>query len=371
MLSTDITALFDQLDMPVAVFSATDKILVYNNKAFQALLPKDARRPLVLEADPTQPASASLRYTNENNAKTATIARPFSKIQSLGLGGENVLLCFTLNPKDTASPELNNTLSQAHRDFISTVSHEFRTPLTSIKGFADTLLKYGTQLESDKQQRFINIIRDQADRLIRLVEALLEVSKNGSARLDVAFRPVPLKPLLERVTQSIAIKSPSPHPVIIDVPEQLAPIWADADKLEQVLTNLVENAFKYSDANTTVTLRAFETPASIKEDSITIEIEDEGMGIPQTHLEKLFTQFYRIEGPLTQKVEGTGLGLYIVKSLLSAMGGHIGVESTVGKGSVFRLTLPLATLERQATYHRKRCMEDAEPSYAEEAPYGQ
>lgn len=256
----------------------------------------------------------------------------------------------------------DTTLTQAHAEFVSTVSHEFRTPLTSIKGFADTLLKYGNQLDEAEQRRFIHIMKDQADRLIRLVENLLVVSKLGASRMDMAFRPVPLNKLLERITQSIQIKSTTKHPFIVKIPPTLPAVWADADRLEQVLTNLIDNAVKYSEDNTPVTITAFEDSAS---ERVIIRVQDEGPGIPPQHLAQLFTKFYRIEGPLTQKVEGTGLGLYITKSLVSALGGEISVESPANpdkkSGTVFQVSFSAATPERQAAYHRR--LSDEEVAY--------
>lgn len=250
-------------------------------------------------------------------------------------------------------------LTEAHHDFVSTVSHEFRTPLTSIKGFADTMLKYGDNLPADQQKRFINIIRDQADRLIRLVENLLTVSRLGTFRSQLHPRPVPLDKIIDTVVESIRMKHGSNARIRVDVAGSLPPVWADSDALEQVLLNLVDNAVKYSErAGGEVAVSAGLKPAPRpgEEQWAQIRVHDEGMGIAPEHLEnqKLFTKFYRVESPLTQQVEGTGLGLYIVKSLTTALGGQIAVDSELGKGSTFTLTLPVATEEGQAVYQKRR-----------------
>lgn len=249
----------------------------------------------------------------------------------------------------------DTTLTQAHTDFVSTVSHEFRTPLTSIKGFADTLLRYGGQLPEPEKQRFITIIKDQADRLIRLVENLLAASKLGAAQVELSYRPVPLKKLLEKTVDSVRAKtvaqSKASRAFQVTVHPSSLEVWADADKLEQVLLNLLDNAAKYSPEETPVRVRADFLPED--DAQIRITVQDEGPGIPAELLPKIFTQFYRVESPLKQQVEGTGLGLYIAQSLTTAMGGRISAQSTPGAGSVFTVILPAATPERQAIYQRR------------------
>lgn len=254
-------------------------------------------------------------------------------------------------------------LSQAHEDFISTVSHEFRTPLTSIKGFADTLLNYGAQLPEEEKRRFVTIIKDQADRLIRLVENLLTVSKMGAVDPSLLdYRPVLLRPMLERVTQSVQAKwlskgaASRPFQVTCQ-PRDLA-VWADGDQVEQVLLNLVDNAAKYSPPQSAVQVQASFLPQKDETTSLDVQIriQDFGRGIPADQLPRIFTKFYRVETPLSQEVEGTGLGLYIAQSLTQAMGGRLSVESEVGKGSTFSVTLPAATPERQAMYQKRRPM---------------
>lgn len=249
----------------------------------------------------------------------------------------------------------DTALTQAHTDFVSTVSHEFRTPLTSIKGFADTLIRYGNQLPDEEKRRFINIIKDQADRLIRLVENLLAASRLGSGKVELSYRPIPLKKMLETVSQSIqakfVTKTQQKKPFNIVVQPESIELWADADKLEQVFINLLDNAAKYSPANTPVTVRAEYLP---EDDALVrIMIQDEGVGIPAELLPKIFTRFYRAESPLKQEVEGTGLGLYITKSLTAALGGQITAESEPGKGSTFTVIFPAATPEKQAMHQRR------------------
>jgi two-component system phosphate regulon sensor histidine kinase PhoR len=237
-------------------------------------------------------------------------------------------------------------LTQAHADFVSTVSHEFRTPLTSIKGFADTLLRYGAGLDPEQQKRFISIIKHQADRLTRLVENLLTVSKLGAQKTPFIFRAISLKRTVERIVQSVEGKLSEPRIFNIHIADDLPEVWADPDKLEQVLLNLIDNAAKYSYPDSEVTITATLCPNDM--DNIQVDVADQGVGIPAEHLPTIFNKFSRIDNPLTREVEGTGLGLYITKSLTTAMGGRISVSSEEETGTTFTVILPVATPERQA-----------------------
>ena len=244
-----------------------------------------------------------------------------------------------------------NSLQQAQTDFVSTVSHELRTPLTSIKGFADTILRAGDRLDVSQQRRYVGIIKDQADRLTRLVEDLLAVSRLESKRLQFTNRAIDLQDAVERVQLNLAEKAEK-HKIVIDIPAGLPPVWADADRLEQILTNLIDNAIKYSQAGTTVTFLARSimydpgdgaTPTEMVE----FLVSDQGVGIPEEHLPKIFHKFSRLDNPLVRQTEGTGLGLYITRSLALALDGDITVASGPG-GSTFTVRLPAATYEKQA-----------------------
>lgn len=235
-------------------------------------------------------------------------------------------------------------LDQAQVDFVSTVSHELRTPMTSIKGFADTLLSAGDQLTKEQQIRFISIIKSQADRLTRLVENLLTVSRLETKKHKSVYRSLSLQYYLDRVVFSLKSKHPG-HNFVIDIDKNIPCVWADQDKLEQILTNLIDNAAKYSEEGKKVTIRAALLPED--PDKIEIKIIDQGIGIPVEHLPHIFNKFSRIDNPLTRQVQGTGLGLYITKALTESMGGKITVSSDES-GSTFTVILSVATPEIQA-----------------------
>lgn len=240
------------------------------------------------------------------------------------------------------------SVQQAQTEFVSTVSHELRTPLTSIKGFADTILRAGDRLDSSQQRRYVGIIKDQADRLTRLVEDLLAVSRLESKKLQLTIRAIDLGEAVQRVCRNLADKARE-HQVLTRIPPGLPPVWADADRLEQILTNLIDNAIKYSPPRTTVTISAREigqTPEIVE-----FSVSDQGVGIPAEHLPHIFSKFSRLDNPLVRQTEGTGLGLYITKSLVLALGGQIKVDSGVS-GTTFTVQLPAATLEEQAARGR-------------------
>lgn len=241
-----------------------------------------------------------------------------------------------------------NSLQQAQTEFVSTVSHELRTPLTSIKGFADTILRAGERLDVSQQRRYVGIIKDQADRLTRLVEDLLAVSRLESKKLQLTIRALDIREAIDRVLQNLADKAKK-HTVLVQVPPGLTPVWADADRLEQILTNLIDNAIKYSPADTTVTVSAKGIQGS--PEMVEFAVSDQGVGIPEEHLPQVFSKFGRLDNPLVRQTEGTGLGLYITRSLVLALGGQISVESIPG-GTTFTVKLQAATPEQQAARGR-------------------
>lgn len=246
-----------------------------------------------------------------------------------------------------------HTVQQAQTDFVSTVSHELRTPLTSIKGFADTILRAGDRIDASSQKRYIGIIKDQADRLTRLVEDLLAVSRLESRKLQLTIRALDLDGAVQRVMENLTDKAKN-HTLNSRIIHGLPAVWADADRLEQILTNLIDNAIKYSPPNTTVTISARSIERTADADSqemVEFSINDQGAGIPTEQLPEIFNKFSRLDNPLVRQTEGTGLGLYITKSLVLALGGSITIDSEPGS-TTFTVRLPAATLEEQAARGR-------------------
>ena len=237
--------------------------------------------------------------------------------------------------------DLDKDATRVQDEFVSTVSHELRTPLTSIKGFADTLLRTGPKLSPENQKKYLTIIKEQADRLTRLVEDLLSVSRLEMQSQQLTIRAIDLKKAIEKVCDSLSSKVQA-HKIAQHIEEDIPSVWADADKLEQVLTNLVDNAIKYSLNDSTITIKVTTliNEQNVK-DKLKIEITDQGVGIADKDLSKIFTKFGRLDNPLTRQTQGTGLGLFITKSLVLALKGEISVKSKPGE-TTFTIILPAA-----------------------------
>lgn len=220
--------------------------------------------------------------------------------------------------------------------FVSTVSHELRTPLTSIKGFICTLLQdVDGFYDAETVHEFYVIIDQECDRLTRLISDLLNVSRIEAGRaLDLNPGPVNLPDVVSKVVA--AQKSyTNKHEFSVQLEDDLPTIVADNDKVDQILTNLTNNAVKYSPKGGIITVSGKQSNGVIQ-----MAVTDQGMGIPKEHIEKLFDRFHRIDNRDTRKVGGTGIGLYLVKHLVEAHGGRIWVESEEGKGSSFIFELP-------------------------------
>lgn len=228
-------------------------------------------------------------------------------------------------------------LDQMKTDFVSHVSHELRTPLTSIKGFVSTLLA-DTEGYYDLETRreFLQIIDQECDRLTRLINDLLNLSRIEAGRaLELILKPVDVVDIAKKIVE-IQKNYTTKHQFVIDVKGPIHTIVADEDKVDQIITNLVSNAVKYSPDGGEVRITIKEDPET---GGVLVAVKDQGVGIPKDVIPRLFQRFTRVEG---RKVAGTGLGLYLTRHLVEAHGGKIWVESEEGKGSTFYFTLPPA-----------------------------
>ena len=230
--------------------------------------------------------------------------------------------------------------------FISTVSHELRTPLTGIKGFISTLLADTDNYYDETTRReFYTIIDTECDRLTRLIQDLLDISRIEQGRaMQLHWESVDVAELSEKVinVQRASIRD---HVLTTDFPPDFPPIEADPDKLEQILTNLVSNAIKYSPRGGEICVigRVIAEPSggAAHPRSISLRVTDEGMGISREHLPRLFDRFYRVDNRDSREIGGTGIGLALVKALTEGHHGTVTVESEPGRGSVFTLILPV------------------------------
>lgn len=216
-------------------------------------------------------------------------------------------------------------------DFVSTISHELRTPLGFIKGYSTSLLREDTVWDKATQREFLNIIDEEADRLTRLIEDMLESARLQSNTLQFKFSPVRIDALVRDVATRISMYQPRLK-ITFDF-QPLPPFRGDGTRLAQVFENLFSNAIKYApDSEISIGMRA-------TADKIRIIFTDKGEGIPEDYLPFIFERFYRVPGERT--VAGTGLGLYICKQIIMAHHGNIWVESVLGEGVTFIIELPI------------------------------
>ena len=230
-------------------------------------------------------------------------------------------------------------VEQMKSDFVTAVSHELRTPLTSIYGFAETLLRQDVLFGDEERQTFLRYIASESERLTGIVDQLLNVARLDTGDLQVNLAPTDVRAVVSDVVRSAEqAANANGHRFVLDLPEDPLDAEADADKLRQILANLVDNAVKFSPGGGTVTVGA-----RLADERVEVRVVDEGIGIPEEERRRIFTRFYRGEsvgrGPGTG---GTGLGLFIAQGLVSAMGGRIAVDSVEGEGSSFSFELPLA-----------------------------
>lgn len=227
-------------------------------------------------------------------------------------------------------------LEQMRSEFMANVSHELRTPLTSIRGFVETLLDSGTE-DPQMTRHFLGIISAETARLSNLVDDLLDLSRIEERRVVHRWQHESIGSLVDRVLTICGSRAEEKQIFIkANLASRLPPIFGDPDLLAQVFINLVDNAIKYTPEGGTVTLSA-----SVFGDEIRIDVADTGVGIPAENLPRIFERFYRVEKARTRGAGGTGLGLAIVKHIVKGHGGRVEVKSTVGKGTVFSVFLPM------------------------------
>lgn len=243
-----------------------------------------------------------------------------------------VLASRDISQRKRAQHELQE-LNRLKTEFLSTAAHELRTPLTTIRGFSEILLS--RRLEADRQRRYLTMINEQATRLGRIIDDLLDISRLEAKRnLTLVTDPVDMGELLARLLSAFQEASPH-HRFILERCANCPPILGDAVRLIQVIENLLSNARKYSPGGGTVHVRV-----SARDDVVHVSVRDEGIGLTPDEQEHLFEKFYRANASNTA-VNGSGLGLSISKLIVELHGGSIWAESESGKGSTFHFTLPL------------------------------
>jgi signal transduction histidine kinase len=234
-------------------------------------------------------------------------------------------------------------------EFVATVSHELRTPMTSIKGYADLLLLGAAGEITEQQQRFLETIKQNADRLSVLVNDLLDISRIDQGRVELRFAPMNMTDLIQSVAEHLEGRSKDekrPMNVAIDLPDEPLTVWGDYDKVVQIVTNLADNAFNYTPPGGHITLSA-----AHEGDRMLVSVADTGIGIPPELSDRIFERFFRGDEvhELVMDTPGTGLGLAIVREFVQMHNGRIWFESELGKGTTFYVELPARASEAESS----------------------
>jgi len=317
------------------------KVVLWNAAAEQITgVPADE----ALGRTPVQVLQRTLESPSED-------AQPGSRLVSITRGGEEVWLSLSeavmRDPLGHVAGRIfafrdisaDRMIEQVKSDFVAAVSHELRTPLTSIYGFAETLLRQDVLFGEDERRIFLGYIASESERLTGIVDQLLNVARLDAGDLHVEPEPIDVASVVSEVVETVEeTGNVNGHRLEVDLPAEPLSAEADREKLRQVFSILVENALKYSPDGAKVTVGARR-----KEGAVEVRVVDEGVGIPSAEQERIFRKFYRAEATVRDGGGGTGLGLFIAKELVTAMGGRIWVESTEGEGSSFAFELPVAS----------------------------
>ncbi|MEU3062447.1 ATP-binding protein [Streptomyces subrutilus] len=226
--------------------------------------------------------------------------------------------------------EARRRTERSHAELIATVAHELRSPLTSVKGFTATLLAKWERFTDDQKRLMLETVDADANRVTRLITELLDISRIDSGRLEVRRQPIDVATAVGRHVQALTANGQAPERFLVSVSRPLPDLWADPDKIDQILGNLLENAVRHGEGTVTIDV-------SPHEKGTAVTVSDEGPGIPEESMGRVFTRFWR-----GSKRGGTGLGLYIVKGIVEAHGGTITVGRGPGGGAEFRFILPVS-----------------------------
>jgi len=340
----------------VAVVDAQERI-VFSNRAFSEILNLDAAaiegRPLIEVIRNTALLGLIRRALNGEEGLQTDIAMGFvqprtfaitaTPVQALDPGAAGSSIAPPVPEKPSGAVVVLHDVTELRRlervrqDFVANVSHEFKTPLTAIQGFAETLLS-GAMEDSRSNRRFLEIIRDHAVRLARLTNDLLKLARIEAGKLEVEFFPVQLIEVIERSAETTLLKASQKQIAIeVDVPPGLPMVRGDASLLRDVLQNLIDNAIQYTPEGGRIQVNA-----AIGARDVVVCVSDTGIGIPLVDQERIFERFYRVDAARSREAGGTGLGLSIAKHIVEAHGGRLWVESEVGRGSKFFFSVPLA-----------------------------
>jgi len=327
----DKPLLFSKLikDVPVSAFIHAP--MIYEGRVIGVLTAYATRGPMHFTDEFVELFAALANQL----AMAAVNARLYSEVQAYSHAMEEKVAQRT-SELEKANARLLE-LDRLKSDFLSTVSHELRTPLTSIRSFSEILLRYDVD-NTEKRKNFVSIIHNEAERLTRMIDDLLDLSKIEAGRLELTPEALELEPVFSRaIGTTHPLCAEKEIQMICEIESALPPVYANADWLHQVLTNLLFNAVKFSPKGGTIRINARENEGFAR-----ISVTDEGPGIPSDQLEQIFERFHQVRDPQKSNLLGTGLGLTISRELVEKLGGRIWVESEPGVGATFLFTVPLA-----------------------------
>jgi signal transduction histidine kinase len=218
--------------------------------------------------------------------------------------------------------------------FISVISHELKTPVSLIKGYAGTLRREDARWDEKTLRESLAVIEEESDRLNELIDNLLDASRLQVGALPLKMHPLALDEMSRRVVTKFRSQSDKHH-FVVEFPPDFPVVRGDEARLEQVLSNLLTNAIKYSPQGGTISVTGHVWP-----DRVVTTVSDQGIGIAPAEQTRVFDAFYRVDDAPTRRTQGTGLGLYLAKAVVQAHGGHIWVESEPGQGAAFSYSLP-------------------------------
>ncbi len=333
----------------VAVIDAQEK-LVFCNRAFSEIWNLDSTavegRPVIEAVRNSDLLGLIRRALRGEEGLRSEIAMGIVQHRNFSVTATPVQALEAASPNDKPSgavvvlhdvTELRR-LERVRHDFVANVSHEFKTPLTAIQGFAETLLS-GALEDPRNNRRFLEIIRDHATRLAVLTDDLLKLARIEAGKLEVQFGPVQLADVIERCTETTQLKANRKRITLeVDVPSTLPAVHGDASLLRDVVQNLLDNAVQYTPEEGRVRVSVKAGPREA-----VVTVDDTGIGIPVADQERIFERFYRVDAARSREAGGTGLGLSIAKHIVEAHGGRLWVESEVGHGSKFSFSISLAT----------------------------
>jgi two-component system, OmpR family, phosphate regulon sensor histidine kinase PhoR len=326
--------ILEALPEPLIVVDREGQVVRTNRAAEEAFQTRLVGRELATGLRHPQLLNAVDSALNEGQSLAAEITMPgplnrnySALVEPLGKQGALIVL------HDLTPVRMGERM---RADFVANVSHELRTPLSSLLGFVETL-RGPARDDKDAQDKFLAIMHEQAERMSRLIEDLLSLSR---IEMDEHTRPrgrVDLRHVLGNVKDMLSIKAAARRMRIeLDIPESAGPVPGDADQLTQVFQNLIDNALKYGREGTAVEV----TVARPSERELSVSVTDHGEGIAPQHLPRLTERFYRVDAARSRQLGGTGLGLAIVKHIVNRHRGHLTVDSRLGEGSRFSVTLP-------------------------------